>query len=90
MADDCHTDTRGDEMKTLRMLVDLTYDESIMHEDTAEEQDWFFHNVLANNNGGEQLILHSNFIGDEVGEIKIIKIESVLTQSQDHQPNEQE
>jgi hypothetical protein len=61
-------------MKTLRLIVDLTYDEQIMHGEDKESIDWFFENVMRNNTVNEQLILHSNYIGDEVGEIKLIEI----------------
>jgi hypothetical protein len=61
-------------MKTIRLTVDLTYDEQIMHSDDPEDYAYFVENVLKNSKTGEQLILHSNYIGDEVGEIKVIEI----------------
>jgi hypothetical protein len=61
-------------MRTLRLIVDLTYDEQIMHGEDKESINWFFENVMRNNTVNEQLILHSNYIGDEVGEIKVIEI----------------
>lgn len=52
------------------MLVRLTYDDEIQHsgEKDQESKNWFFKEVL----GDEDLILHSNVIGDEVGKIKVI------------------
>jgi hypothetical protein len=61
-------------MRTIRLTVDLTYDEQIMHSDDPEDYAYFVDNVLRNTTKGEQLILHSNYIGDEVGEIKVIEI----------------
>jgi hypothetical protein len=45
-----------------------------MHGEDKESINWFFENVMRNNTVNEQLILHSNYIGDEVGEIKVIEI----------------
>jgi hypothetical protein len=55
-------------MKTIRLLVDLTYDDEIMFdpEDSKQER-WFLRDVL----GDPDLILHSNEIGDEVGRVVV-------------------
>ena len=59
-------------METLKMTIELTYDAEIMHggNKDKESKEWFFNQILK----GDNLILHSNEIGDEVGEVKIIKI----------------
>jgi hypothetical protein len=64
-------------MKTIRLTVDLTYNNEIMHGDDEESKDWFVNEVLKSTNPHEQLILHSNCIGDEVGEIKVVDIEGI-------------
>ncbi len=56
-------------MKKIKLLVELKYDANIMHGKDKEATDWFFNHVLK-----DKLILHSNEIGDEIGEVKIIKI----------------
>jgi len=59
-------------MKTLRMTIDLTYDDEIMHsgDEDKEAKDWFFKMI-----GNDRLILHSNELGDEVGEVKVISLD---------------
>jgi len=59
-------------MTTLRLLIELDYDESTMHGDDTEAREWFFNYVLR-----EGLVLHSNEIGDEVGSVKILQIKWV-------------
>ena len=55
------------------MLVELEYDDSIMYGDD-EGKSWFFNEVLLTPQEGNDLFLHSNEIGDEVGHIKVIQI----------------
>jgi hypothetical protein len=54
----------------VRMEIELEYDTGIMHGDDADSRRWFFEEVL----GGGQLLLHSNEIGDTVGEVRLIRI----------------
>lgn len=56
-------------MKTIKMLVELTYDNDTMHEDDADGIAWFNDEVL----GGE-VVAWSNEIGDELGFIKVLEI----------------
>ena len=56
-------------MKTIKMLVELTYDNNIMHEDDADSIAWFNDEVL---NG--EVVAWSNEIGDELGFIKVLEI----------------
>jgi hypothetical protein len=51
------------------MLVELTYDNNIMHEDDADGIAWFNDEVL---NG--EVVAWSNEIGDELGFIKVLEI----------------
>ena len=54
-------------MKTIHLLISLTYDDEIMHDDDEEGRQWFINDVLE---GG--LFLHSNELGDVVGEVKVL------------------
>ena len=66
-------------MKKLILTVELTYNNEIMHDDDDEAIQWFLNDVLLNPKEHEQLILHSNCIGDEVGEIKVLSIEEIVS-----------
>ena len=55
-------------MRTERLVIELEYDDEIMHGDELEAIEWFWRDVM----GGGELYLHSNFIGDEVGRVKVI------------------
>ena len=66
---------RGSElltMKTIKLKIELTYDDNFFHGDDEEEKEWFFESVL-----DEELILHSNEIGDTVGTVKVIKTKCI-------------
>ena len=54
-------------MKTINMMISLTYDAEIMHDPDEEGRKWFIQEVLGNG-----LFLHSNEIGDIVGEVKVL------------------
>jgi len=56
-------------LKTIKLLVELTYNNDFMHEDDADSIAWFNDDVL----GGE-LVAWSNEIGDELGFIKVLEI----------------
>ena len=60
-------------MTKLTMIVELTYDEDIMHHDSPEEVAWFMDSILLNP-PPESLLLHSNELGDTIGEVKILSI----------------
>ena len=59
-------------MRKIRLLIELEYDNEIMHREDREAFDWFYNEILIGKGG--QLILHSNEIGDEIGKVKGIKI----------------
>lgn len=59
-------------MRKLKLLVELTYDE-VLNGTSPEELGWFYANVLGNVEN-EGLFLHSNCIGDTVGEVKVLEI----------------
>ena len=57
-------------MRTLRLVVDLEYDDDSMHGTDPQAIAWFRDEVL----GKEALRLHSNEIGDEVGIVRVIDL----------------
>lgn len=60
-------------MKKIKMEVELTFDDDLMYGDDKNGEDWFWNVIMKD----EQLLLHSNEIGDTIGEIKITKIKDV-------------
>lgn len=58
--------------KNIKIVAILSYDKNII-EDDKESIDWFYNKILKSKKRNE-LTLHSNEIGDQVGTIKIIKI----------------
>lgn len=54
-------------MKTIQLKIELTYDDIFC---VDEEIEWFFTEYL---NSG-LLILHSNALGDEIGEVKVLEV----------------
>lgn len=48
----------------------MVYDAEMMHGDDKDAEEWFFRSVLAPGD----LYMHSNEIGDPVGEIRSVKI----------------
>lgn len=62
-------------MKELLVTMIFEYDESTMHagDDDEEARDWFLNEILLK----ERLLLHSNEIGDTIGECKILSIKEI-------------
>jgi len=60
-------------MKTLKLEIELKYDAKIMHGNDKESIDWFYKDILMSRRKND-LILHSNQIGDELGSVKVVKI----------------
>ena len=58
----------------LTLTIELTFDENAMHGNDQEEREWFYNTILL----GEELILHSNEIGDTVGTVKVLSIGAEL------------
>lgn len=61
-------------MKTLKLVVELTYDDELMHADHPDDIDWFIEDVLYGTDPSEGLVLWSNLIGDEVGDLKVLAV----------------
>lgn len=55
----------------IKMMVELEYDSETMHSgnNDPEAKKWF-ENILQN----DMLMLHSNEIGDEIGNVKVLEI----------------
>lgn len=66
----------GRHVRTIRITAELTYDDHFMHGDDPESIDWFVCDILMGG-CGEDLILHSNEIGDEVGTVRCVKVEGI-------------
>ena len=56
-------------MKKYRLIIDLDVDEHYIGD--SEDQEWL-ENVVLSSQG--ELLLHSNFVGDNVGQVKVLKI----------------
>lgn len=63
-------------MTKLKLIIELDYDAEIMHQDDPDAIEWFFKDILRS----DLLILHSNSIGDAIGEVKVL---SVLKEKED-------
>lgn len=59
-------------MAKLRLEVELDYDADIMHGNDADAISWFRNDILLGK--GEALRLHSDEIGDVVGEVTVVRI----------------
>jgi hypothetical protein len=58
-------------MKTLKMTVEFTYDDSIWHGDSEEDKDWFFDSILF---GPDLQLGEFGDVGDMLGDIKVTGI----------------
>ncbi len=65
-------------MKKIKLEIELKYDAKMMHNGEKDKvsKEWFFKEILGSKKGND-LILHSNEICDEIGIVKVIKIISV-------------
>jgi len=59
-------------MKKIRMMIELEYDNEIMHDDDHDGREWFNNTILLGKGGFLQL--HSNEIGDHVGMVESLEI----------------
>ena len=58
-------------MTKLTLLIELEYDEGIMHGDDLQAVRWFREDVL----GGGMLTLHDNGeLGDDVGTVRVLEV----------------
>ncbi len=58
----------------LKLEVEIEYEEDLMHGEDEDAIAWFHDQVLLNPRPDEGLILHSNYIGDEIGTVKVSHI----------------
>ena len=61
-------------MKKVKMVIELEYDDTIIHHDNKEGIDWFYGEILHETKG--ELLLHSNNIGDTLGSVRVISVEN--------------
>ena len=59
-------------MKKVKLEIEMEYDDEVMHGDDEEGIEWFKKSILTGDKG--LLLLHSNLIGDHLGDVKVIKI----------------
>lgn len=59
-------------MKKQKMIVELEYDDQLMHGDCEESKSFFNSEILTSDKG--LLLLHSNTLGDGVGKITVIRL----------------
>lgn len=59
-------------MKKIKMIIELEYDDEIMHGTEQDAIDWFNNGILLGKEG--LLLLHSNEIGDHIGSVEGIEI----------------
>lgn len=59
-------------MQKLTLVIELTYDDDLMHGSHQDSIEWFEEEILLNGAGG--LSLFSGEIGDTIGEVTIKKI----------------
>lgn len=57
-------------LKRLDVRGTIEYDADSMHMDNPEEIQWFYYDILM-----DDLIVHSNEIGDEIGILRITSIQ---------------
>ena len=65
-------------MTRLILKIELQYDEDVMHsgDSDLEAKEWFFNNILLS----EEMILHCNEIGDSIGTVKVLQIETAVSE----------
>lgn len=61
-------------MKTITLTIELTYDDQMMYLNDMEARDWFFQDILRE----DELSLFSEEMGDEVGSVKVLAIQEIL------------
>jgi hypothetical protein len=60
---------RKPKLKTLQLSVQFTYNPELMHGEDEDSEAWFLDLVQ-----NEELIVHSNEIGDKIGTMRVVKI----------------
>lgn len=56
-------------MKKILVTAVLTYDDETMHGNDPDAERWFFRLLL---DPEDRLLLHSNELGDEIGDVRVI------------------
>ncbi len=59
--------------KKIRLTIDLElYGDYGAFSEDDEEKDWFYNHLL-----GDDLILHSSLVGDEIGKVHVVRVHNV-------------
>lgn len=62
-------------MKKIFLLVEIEYDDEIMHGDDEESERWFMDFILRGKGSSEKLVLHSNEIGDSIcDDVRVLEV----------------
>lgn len=61
-------------MAKLRFEAELEYDADVMYADDEDGKDWFINEILRAPPGPMGLLLHSNEMGDTIGEVTVLRI----------------
>lgn len=61
-------------MKKIQLLITLEYDETTLVAESPEERLWFERHLLGEGVDQPDLILHSNYLGDELGAVMVNQI----------------
>lgn len=60
-------------MKKIKMMVELSYNANFMHGKDKESTQCFYRDILKSKRKND-LILHSNEVGDQIGTVKVLHI----------------
>lgn len=65
-------------MKRLKLVAVLEYDDDAMHGSDPDAIEWFRDAVLLGGmDESSSLLLHSNELGDTIGEVRVLSIEDL-------------
>lgn len=64
-------------MKKLKLVAVLEYDDDAMHGSDPDAIELFRKVILLGETDELNLLLHSNYIGDTIGEVRVLSIEDL-------------
>jgi len=66
-------------MAKIKLEIELAYNADQMYGDDPAGRIWFFEDILGGACGDEDLILHSNEIGDAIGTVRVLSVSNVIS-----------
>lgn len=60
------------QLKKIKLRIELTYDDVLMHGDDPDSISWFFREIIL---GQDLYLLDGGELGDEVGKVKVMSID---------------